>query len=290
MTNDKPKTPPSPPKANGAATKPTMTQAEIPKLVTGKPEPQMPRILLEGVEGFGKTSCGAYAPDPIIMMAKGETGYLTLLDVGIVPDVPRVLVNNWRETLGVIANLIENPQGKLLVLDAMGGLERFCHEYTCETDYKGVWGDKGFGSYQKGYDTALTYWIHLLDQLDRLREKGIAILMLSHVKTGVHKDPIAPDFDKFMADLHQKTRSITHKWSDAVLFGNFITTTADKQKGDTKAKGIGDTKRVIYTERRAVFDAKNRYNMPVKIDIPDDSSAMWSTIINSINTKKKGTK
>src|SRR5262249_3104824 len=46
------------------------------------------RCVLHGVEGIGKTSFGACAPKPIVLMTRGETGLITLLDSGQLPPTP----------------------------------------------------------------------------------------------------------------------------------------------------------------------------------------------------------
>src|SRR5262245_55584679 len=40
------------------------------------------RVILHGVEGWGKTSFAAQAPKPIFLMTRGEDGLETLIDSG----------------------------------------------------------------------------------------------------------------------------------------------------------------------------------------------------------------
>ena len=109
------------------------------------------------------------------------------------------------------------------------------------------------------------------------------ILILSHVRIRPFKNPLGPDYDRYEADCHQKTWSVTHKWCDAVLFGNFFTVVdTGKDAGAKKGKGIGGTQRVLYTQRRDGFDAKNRFGMPECIDIPANPAQVWTTILNSM--------
>ena len=61
-----------------------------------------------------------------------------------------------------------------------------------------------------------------------------------------------------------------------MLFGKFVTITEKSKTG--VIKGIGGTDRILYTERRDAFDAKNRYGMPAEIDIPNDPAKTWETI------------
>lgn len=248
---------------------------ERPSLSTGLPPAQRPRIILNSVEGWGKTSAGAFAPQPVLLLARDETGYLTLLEQGLVPDVPRAVLPDWQETLAMLDGLIEGEiPGQTLVLDALGGFERMCHEHVCNRDFDGDWGEKGFSSFQRGYDVAVKDWLMLLQKLDQLRLKGMTILLLSHTRIAPFRNPLGPDYDKIQVDIHHKTWSVTARWCTAILFGNFV---SDIKKVDGKRKGCGTTARVIYTERRDAFDAKNQYGMPESIDVPKDPSQIWSS-------------
>jgi hypothetical protein len=251
-----------------------------------------PRIILDAVEGFGKTTTGALCPNPIFVMARGETGLDTLRGHGLVPDVDTFgACESWEQVLGCVSHLIANNTGhKTIVFDALGGIERLCHEYVCRTQFKDDWGERGFSAYQKGYDLSVNEWLQLLSRLDRLRhERGTMVLFLSHCKIKTFKNPMGSDFDRYMADCHEKTWSPSHKWADAVLFGNFATIVTDettrKDKQFGKGKGIGGTERVIFTERADAFDAKNRYGMPPVIDVPNDHTQAWAVIDAAINRK-----
>jgi len=156
---------------------------------------------------------------------------------------------------------------------------------VCARDYGGDWGEHGFVSFQKGYDTSITEWLKLLQRLEKLNDAGAIILLLSHCRVKTFKNPMGSDYDRYASDVHDKTWSATSKWADAVLFGNFLTIvdTGKKEDVNKKGKGIGSDKRVVWTTRRDAFDAKNRYSLPDRIDIPDDHPELiWSTIYSHI--------
>lgn len=160
-----------------------------------------------------------------------------------------------------------------------------CHEFICRRDFNGDWGEKGFASYQRGPDVAVSEWLKLLAILDRLHDSGKIVLILSHCKIKTFKNPLGADYDRYVSDVHDKTWSVTAKWADCVLFGNFysvVESAERKPEALRRGKGIGGTERVIYTERRDAFDAKNRYGMPEVIDIPHDPSVVWETIYSNI--------
>lgn len=252
-------------------------------------KPEAVRIIINGVEGLGKTTIGAFAPKPAILMSRGETGYLTLYSAGLVPDCDYAEFPTWPELLAQIDDMINAPAGhETVVLDALGGFERLCHEYVCETQFKGDWSDKGFGSFQRGYDISVGEWLKLLAKLDRLRlAHNVGIIFLSHVQVKPFKNPLGPDFDRYTADCHAKTWGATHKWADAVLFGNFETVVVEDRKS-RRDKGRGGSQRVLFAERTDAYDAKNRFGMEPVIYLPADPSMSWSTLATALGRNPVG--
>lgn len=265
------------------------------KLGLVKPEDIVapPRLLINGQEGFGKTSAVAFSPGACILMAAGETGYLTLLKHGLAPQIPCATLETWGDTLSQIEALISDPGSiKVVGLDALGGFERQCHQFVCDRDFGGDWGEHGFTSFQKGYEVSIGEWLKLLQLLDRLCNKGVAVVFLGHAKVKPFKNPMGADYDKYVVDVHDKTLAATARWVDAILFGTFKTITVDARgavKNDNKQrlKGIGGADRVLYTTQRDSYVAKNRYGMPDEIAMPNDPSLMWRTIMDAMAGGKK---
>ena len=280
-----PSPPPGPPpKAAGNGNgKPVV----VPTLGKAEAKFRPPRIVVNGVEGWGKTSLAAYAPEPAILMARDETGYLTLLGAGTVPNVDAGAIDAWPELLALLDELAGRDElpYKTLALDAMGGFERLCHEHVCRRDFNNDWGERGFASYQKGYDVALSDWLGLLQRLDKINQRGLMILILAHCQIRPFKNPLGEDYDRFVANVHHKTWSTTHKWVDAVFFANFIPV-IDEKKG-SRPKGIGGNDRIIFTQHHDAYDAKNRYGMRAELDIPAKPAEMWPTLWAAIKDNGK---
>ncbi len=273
---------PAPPPAPKAPAAPKAVKSNI-VLKTRQRQQPCPRLIINATEGWGKTSTVAHAPGAAILEATGETGYDTLQDAGLVPDIPVAHVESWPDLMAFLRDQAAGtPDFKVLGLDAMGGFERLCHTHVCTRDFHGDWGEKGFASYQKGYDVSVTDWLQMLQALDALNRKGVVIALLGHVQIRPYKNPVGEDFDRYVADVHHKTWAVTHKWADAVLFGNFRTIV---DESGNRAKGIGGTDRVLYTERRDAWDAKNRFGMPEQIDVPNDPARVWDTIYQFIGGK-----
>ena len=229
-----------------------------------------------GVPGIGKTSLAASMPGVIVMHTADEDGITTLKTYGQVPTtVPQLPpVRSWGDALDMVDWLTtsEHPH-KVLALDAMAGFERLCHEEVCRRDYRGEWGDKGFGSYQKGFDTAVTDWRQFLGNLDKLRDaKGMSIIWLAHTKVKNFRNPEGPDFDRYIPDVHEKTWAATHKWADMVLFLNFVIVV------NKDGKGEGGNQRTMFTQYHPAYEAKNRLGLPAEIDMGDSGREAWANL------------
>ena len=257
-------------------------------LTKGKDLPS--RIILHGTEGIGKTSFAAQAPKPIFLMARGETGLETLIDSGRLQDTPHLPeIETWSELLGAVEMLtVEEHPYKTVVIDTVNGCERLCHEYVCKMQFNNDWSDKGFQGYMRGYDVALADWRTLLIALDRLREtKRMGVFCLCHTKVTNFNNPEGPNYDRYSPDMHAKTWGLTHKWSDMVLFAHFETF-VNKESRAERAKGKGGTSRVVYTERSAAWDAKNRYGLPTEIPMGDSPKVAWSNLQSAVQKAKAG--
>ncbi len=215
-------------------------------------------------------------------MTKGETGLTTLIDNKQVPETPHFPeAQTFDDLLSQIEWLTTSDhEHKTLVIDALNGGERLCHEKVCARDFNNVWGKNGFTSYMQGYEVALADWRILLNALDRLREtKAMSIIGLCHTKVATFKNPEGADYDRYQPDMHAKTWSLTHKWADFVAFINFETFV---EKDGVRAKGSGGQKRIMYTERHAAYDAKNRLGLPPEILLGDSAKESWNTLYNAM--------
>lgn len=238
------------------------------------------------------------APKPLFLMTKNETGLITLIQNGQLSPTPWMRfprgtsrfadeAETWTEALSMIQALLTDDQPfQTLCLDTLNGLERLCHEHVCQTSYDGDWGEKGFLGFQRGYDTALNEWRKLLNLLDRLREqRGIGTFALCHTQVKTQANPLGPDFDRYVPNMHKKTWDLTHGWADLCLFGRFeVEVLAEKSKGKGKGKGGGT--RVLYTTYTACWDAKNRHGLPDEILMGQDPSESWQLLLQALTNKE----
>ena len=111
---------------------------------------------------------------------------------------------------------------------------------------------------------------------DRLREKGIACLLLCHATVERYPNPEGPDYDRYQPALNRKhTWSATAKWADMILFGCLDTTVTKEAKAATKGKATGGETRIIRTEAGAAYVAKNRHGLPNEIECGTSAKQAW---------------
>jgi hypothetical protein len=246
-------------------------------------------MIVYGVEGWGKTTFGAFAPSPLILAARDESGVQRLVDSGRIPEIPVAQVQSWPDLLATVDAVVAKPQGiETLVMDSLGSFERLCAEHVCATKFNNEWGEHGFASYGKGWETCMSEWVLLLQRLDRLRAAGVMVIMLGHSTVATFKNPSGADFDRYTCDVNRKfTWPVLSRWADCVYFGTFETVvTGNKNDVNKKGKGVGGRTRVVHTHRADSWDAKPGYAVPEVIDVPDDHAQAFAAVWSHIHQEK----
>lgn len=247
------------------------------------------RIVIYGVQGVGKSSMAAHAASPVFVNSKLETGIITLKDAGLVPPECAYFPNEvetWPDLMAVCGEL-ENGQHtyKTAVFDVLNGFERICNEMVCASDYNGKM--TSFLAYGNGPKVAAQQFKQFLIALDRIRVKrNMMIILLAHSKVKNYKNPEGSDYERFMADMDDNCWSIVQNWADIVLFANYFTVTK-KDSNDDKVKGFDGSTRVLYTQRTAAWDAKNRDGLEAMIKMGESGKSAWDNFKTAISEARK---
>ncbi len=219
-------------------------------------------VLLYGTEGIGKSTWAADAPNPIFVPTEDGTDHI---DVTRFPKC-----KSWKDLPECLDTLLdEDHVFKTCVIDTVDAAERltFAHVISTRKTDRGEKAesieDFGFG---KGYVMAAEAWTMLLSKLDRLRDKGMNVILLAHSHVKSFTNPEGANFDRYELKMNAKISGLLKEWPYAVLFANYeiYATTA---KGEKKAKGVGTGARIVKTEKRPAFDAKNRYGLPFEMPL-----------------------
>ncbi len=228
--------------------------------------------LIYGTDGVGKSTLCSHAPNPIFVGAEKGTEQL---DVARFPQT---------ETIGeLLAQLraleTEKHEFATVVLDSLDWIEPLIWKAVCdEAKVESI--EQAFGGYGKGYVRSLDLWRTLLKELALLNHK-MHVLLIAHTQIKSFQDPeLANSYDRYQLKINDKAAALVREAADAVLFARFETELIrDGGNGRAKAKVRGEGARIMYTESRPGFDAKNRFNLPFVIS--EARSASSTSLISS---------
>jgi AAA domain len=211
--------------------------------------------LIYGVDGVGKSTVCSHAPNPIFVGAEKGTEQL---DVARFPQTETI-----QELLDQLRALQTQKHGfDTVVLDSLDWIEPLIWKSVCdEAKVDSI--EQAFGGYGKGYVRALDLWRVLLKELAILN-RSMHVLMIGHAQIKSFQDPdLASAYDRYQLKINDKAAALVREAADAVLFARFETEVIrDGGNGRSKAKVRGEGVRVMYTESRPAFDAKNRFGLP----------------------------
>jgi hypothetical protein len=229
------------------------------KIIKGK-TPMPRRVMLYGVEGVGKSTFGAMAPKPIFIQTEDGAN-----DLG--PDrFP--LAQNMADVINNLGELYTADHDyETVAIDSVDWLERMIFEVVCRENNVRSIEKIDFG---KGYKFALQHWSKILEGLTALRNhRGMGIVLIAHATTLQHQDPTQESYDRYAPAIHKTASAIIREWCDEVLFANWQTARRSEDLGFNSQRGIGigTGNRVLYTQERPAWYAKNRLNMPPEIPL-----------------------
>lgn len=245
-----------------------------------------PIICCFGDEGIGKSKFAANAPNPVFIFTENSLGNL---------DVPRWHAKSYEDVMEMTATLLQEEHSfNTVVYDTLDWFEPMVWQYLIRqqpTTEKGKpisnVDDYGYG---KGFKYALDYWREFLELVDQLRTtKNMAVIFLAHSTLQKITPPDGDSYDSWTLKL-QNSDKVSAKdkiteYCDAVLFANWRVALTEEELGfnKTRQRGVGSGERIVYTEKRPAWDAKNRFDLPAQIHIKDSNwGDLWSVLANNI--------
>lgn len=234
----------------GAKAAPTPGRMTLSNVVRGRLSAKPFRVLLHAIDGVGKSTWAAGAPNPIFVCSEEGTAHL---DVARFPT-PKA----WADVLEAVRVLTnEEHDFKTLVIDTLDWLEPMCWAHTCALGGKSDIESFGYG---KGFQAALEHWRALYVRLDAMvKAKGMHTVLIAHSAIKRVDDPQTGPFDRYRIKLHDRASDLAREWVDAVLFARHEVFTVEK---NGKMRGKSSGARVMHTRWTAAFDAKNRFDLP----------------------------
>lgn len=216
-----------------------------------------PRIFLYGVHGIGKTTFAAEAPSPIFICTEEGADEIDVAKFPLVKSSEEVLVN--------LRALYKEPhQYKTVVIDTADWLEDFI-QMELQANYT----DKEL-SYGKDSSMAAQRVGDVLAALNFLREKrGMGIIIVAHCEIRRFDSPLTEPYDRYQPKLQRAFSHLMQEWADIVLFATYDVTVKREDVGFNKnvRRGVSSGERLLYTEERPAFYAKNRYKLPAELPL-----------------------
>lgn len=245
------------------------------QIETGKKQKPR-RVLFYGTHGVGKSTWASQAPSPIYIQT--EDG---LDDLGV-NRFP--LAGHLNDVMDMLRELCGEHKYKTLVIDSLDWLERLIWKTVCEEKQVESIDDIG---YAKGYQFALSHWEKIKNALNFIRDKkGMHIILIAHSKIEKFQSPDVEAYDRYTPRLHKHATGLLCEWADEVFFANFKTNVVQSGEGfNKKSKGVGEGRRVVYTNERPAYLAKNRLGITENIEM---EYSAYSAFFNNTPKKKGG--
>lgn len=216
-------------------------------------------ILIYGVDGVGKSTFAAAAPNPVFV---GTEAGSYQLEVARFPKAQTFA--EFCAQLDGLATLKHSFRS--VIIDTVDWLEPLVWQQVCSEG--GVDSIENYlGGFGKGYLRAAELWrSHILSRFEILAER-YHVILIGHAMVKTFNDPNqSSGYDRYQLKLNDKAAALLRESVDAVLFATYrIDMVRAKAKKENRA--ISDGSRMMFTENRPGFDAKNRFELPFEMPL-----------------------
>lgn len=224
-----------------------------------------PRITLYGKPGIGKSTLASHFPDPLFFLTEEN-------EVTGIKALP--VATSFKTVWSNLKALLELPElpFKTLVVDSISKLDALVIDYILESEPLNKNGQKpsslnaACGGYGAGFSRAQVIHRGLKSHFDRFKDRGVAVIYISHLEVVKHRAPDSEDYDIYTIVMnHNKSREIYIDDVDLVAFCRQKSFTSETDSGRKVIRSTSD--RVILAGVHDGHVSKNRYNMPDDIEM-----------------------
>lgn len=216
-----------------------------------------------GNNGVGKTTWAAAFPGALIIDLERGSNHLD------VARIPASAVPDLAALKAALTELKETKHDfKTVVIDSIESLEGLINDSVCaEGKVDSI--EKYGGGYGKGYQRGREVMREIMTDLQGLQQKGLTSILVGHTQKIGHVDPAQnQNYDRITMRCNDKMAAIIRDLSDNVFYATFkVFTTND----GNKTRAFGDGQRVMFTQWRPGYDAKNRLDLPLELPLSYDA-------------------
>lgn len=219
--------------------------------------------VIAGNNGVGKTTWAAGFPNVLMLDLEKGSGHLD------VARIPSEKLTDLASVKSVLKELVEtNHDYKTIAIDSVEALEGLISDAVCiEGKVKSI--ELYDGGYGKGYVRSREIMREIIVELRKLQEKNITTILIAHTQVKSHSDPATNQtYDRVIMRCNDKMAALIRDMADNVFYATYKVFINTENK---KTQAFGDGQRVMFTQWRPGFDAKNRLELPLEIPLSYDA-------------------
>lgn len=214
--------------------------------IIAQPTPSAPKGIIYGPPMSGKTTFGAHAAHSVIVDCENGAGAVRC------NRTPYLCT--WPEIAGVLRELAEEPhEYQAVAVDSLDWLLRRIEEHVAGSpgriDQTLNRSHGGYGNGKQVMRNHVYQW--LLPILDRIVNRGVAVLLLTHARRTDITDVDGITTEKCSPDLPEDYLNTFVEWSDFVCL----------------ARRDDEQNHWLVTQETPRALAKNRYNLPATLPL-----------------------
>jgi hypothetical protein len=101
----------------------------------------------------------------------------------------------------------------------------------------------------------------------------MVVILLAHTTIKRFDSPEVEPYDRYQPKLQERSSAVIREWADALLFANYKVMVKKDDVGFNKTTNRGFTtgERLLFTNERPAYMAKNRYALPDSIPLSWDA-------------------
>ena len=244
-------------------------------------------IILFGQAGIGKTTFASNFPSAVFLPAASEQGARELEASGVLDGVRQLRpfedFNDLEDRIRSVMRAGKEEVGTLVIETVQHALDA-CIATCLAEKFDGDDGESrsGFNNFGKGYKTTKTHYVQpLRDMLDRVRAKGIHVVLTGHTEIGTRTNPDGDDFAvETPSDMNEKLWKVFEKWCEAMML---YTLDVNTDENSTRMSKVTDYRRALIGHVEPRFNGKTRWGLSERVfdtateDEPDlDGSKLYA--------------